>query len=280
MPRPLAIPAGCPPRPVSREGRRVERCPCPTVPGLLDMTRLPPLKSSVASRSGSTSRGSSRTRQPSSCAFSSRSRSPETMSPRAKHAQRFREMVEASRDRLLREETSVPSRIQPVSSDDLSPKSPSFSKTLPPVQGDACVWFSINPRCGQLQLYPRAAADRLEESFFRCRKNVPLGGLGLCRGLENAVVYLDGDAPLQKTRRGARDVRRLEVGRLEDVVSFPSVQVVQEGTEWRISDEVIEGFSETRSFPTDWITDAVAVRKLWEPLPPVRRLADSASECL
>lgn len=220
--------------------------------------RLPPIRSRQArSRMRSTSTGKPH------CSVAS---------PISQEAQRFQKMIEVSRLRLLSEGPSVPSRIQLICDDEEAAVAPIERRAPPvfPITGDACVWVSVNPRSGKLQLYPRSAAERLEEAYFRRRKCAALCGLGLDRRLEEAIVHLDGESFVQRTRRGARDVRRLELGRLGDLAGIPTVEVINGENGWRICDATVEGVSQIRCLPSDWTTDAIAVQKLWQPLPPPR----------
>lgn len=227
--------------------------------------RLPPIRSRQARRP----RARSTTTGKMDCSAAS---------PRSREVHRLREMIEESRQRLLSQGPSVPSRIQLVCTDEEAAATPLQRKALPvrSITGDA-VWVSVSPRSGKVQLYPRSAAERLEDAYFRRRKCTALCGLGLNRRLEEAIVHLDGERPVQCTRRGVRDVRRLELGRLDDVAGIPTVEVISGENGWRICDTTVEGMSQIRCLPSDWTTDAVAVQKLWQPVPPPRhRMAATA----
>lgn len=105
------------------------------------------------------------------------------------------------------------------------------------------VWVSIDPRVGAINIYPHAVAERLEAEHERlspgARVNVPLGG---CGGVfEGASVEIGGgEPPVQKTSRGKRDVRRVEVPADASRVSLN----VLFSRAWRISDEPHPGNQE------------------------------------
>jgi len=76
------------------------------------------------------------------------------------------------------------------------------------------VWLSLHPRTGELTLYRRAAAERLEEAYRARRCSVPLAGLG--RAVDSSIVRFgtpeDGDRMVETRQKGrCRDVQRLEV---------------------------------------------------------------------
>jgi len=113
------------------------------------------------------------------------------------------------------------------------------------------VWASLDPRSAELQLYPLAVASRLEAAYRAIgtgrRRPVSLQGLG---GIfEDACVEMGGDEPpVQRTARGRRDVRRLEV--LEGSCEV-SVFVVPSRTTWRIAEFSVPGVTEERSAKID-----------------------------
>lgn len=96
------------------------------------------------------------------------------------------------------------------------------------------IWVSLDSLTGELQLYPKDVAKRLESAYCNNRTTIPLAGLG--EQFEEAIVYLEGKEEgarhLQKTWRGGqRDVRRLEVPISSSEVSLP---VVHRGT-WHVA---------------------------------------------
>jgi len=105
-------------------------------------------------------------------------------------------------------------------------------------QGDAprAVWLSLHPRTGEVKLYRRSAAERLEEAYRARRSSVPLAGLG--RSVDNCIVRFgtpeDGDRMVETTHTGrCRDVQRLEVACDAQSVS---VCMLLEGGKWRLTE--------------------------------------------
>lgn len=107
------------------------------------------------------------------------------------------------------------------------------------------VWLSIDPRSGQVHLYPTEAVARLERAHQAgTAVQVPLAGLG--GHLEQVVVDVGMFGhPVQRNplTHGKRDVRRLEVplGAVELTVS------VHKERAYRITDTVIPGVTEERT---------------------------------
>lgn len=107
------------------------------------------------------------------------------------------------------------------------------------------VWVSIDPRVGTINVYPRAVAERLEAEHERhgplVRVSVPLAG---CGGFfEGASVdFGGGEPPTQKTTRGKRDVRRVEVPAGASRINFNVVF----SRAWRIADEAQPGITQER----------------------------------
>lgn len=211
-----------------------------------------------------------------------RHRSKETcLSPKSREARQFQALVRQAKQKLQEHVDSgkaLPSRTLVVPDEEKSPKVTLLRKPIrhQSIYGDACVWASIDPRNGSLHLYPRVVADRLEDSFFRRRAKVPLGGFGLGKWLEDAVVqfeYENGIRHVQRTAQGGvRDVLRVEVGLIDDVVELPHVQVLATDAGWRASEvnSDAEHGVDRRYFPPDWSCDAVAVAKLLQTLPRLR----------
>lgn len=105
------------------------------------------------------------------------------------------------------------------------------------------VWLSLDPRRGELQPYPPTVARRLEARHHRGHGgSVPLAGVD---GMpEGAFVDFDGDGiPKQRTSKGARDVRRVEVPPGEKQAR---VDVVHDGRAWHMADFQAEGITEAR----------------------------------
>jgi len=66
-------------------------------------------------------------------------------------------------------------------------------------------WVSVDPRSGTLQVYPGNAGCLIEAAHQRGDRNIDLG-----EAFFHAIVHLEG-APLQRTARGRRDVRRISL---------------------------------------------------------------------
>jgi hypothetical protein len=125
------------------------------------------------------------------------------------------------------------------------------------------LWLSLDPLSGEVSLYPRAAATRLEAAYVNRRSNVPLAGLG--GDLEDGIVFLGakGQHPVQKSWDGGQmDVRRLQVPSCNSEVT---INVVQDHG-WRIAEVAIPGTTEERRVV---LNGTEMVRPPTPPLPPV-----------
>lgn len=139
---------------------------------------------------------------------------------------------------------------------------------------EQALWLSLDPLTGDVSLFPRAAATRLEAAHVNNRTKVPLAGLG--HGLEDDIVHMplkhNNDHPIQKSLHGGqRDVRRLMV-RIN--AAQVSINVVWEHG-WRIVEVAIPGTTEERIVA---LNGTETVRPPTPPLPPVnpdRRLSVS-----
>lgn len=111
------------------------------------------------------------------------------------------------------------------------------------------VWLSIDPRTGDLSLYPPAAVFALERAYSgRHPRQVHLSGLGLGPLYEQLSVDLgsNGDAEGATQKRaggGKRDVKRVEVA--ADAPREVRVHVFRDRG-WRISSEPVPGVTEER----------------------------------
>lgn len=162
----------------------------------------------------------------------------------------------------------VEPRIRPVtddSADDLNAKdfsgrflrynTPEMRRHTAPVKSNTnphAVWLSINPRSGEISVYSRPAARRLEGAYVYSRRTVQFANLGLGPKLEDAVVDL-GNMGTETCRYtqitttgGTRDVKRAEVP--YDAAGV-TVDVVKEGRQWRLADATILGVTERRWSP-------------------------------
>lgn len=99
-----------------------------------------------------------------------------------------------------------------------------FAAPAQPSKGPHAVWISVDPRTGELSVYPRPVSLRLEAGYWNHRLVVDLKGLGSY--LEDSFVELNSGRPVQVTpaSRGRRDVRRVEVTASSDHVSAEVVQ--------------------------------------------------------
>lgn len=128
------------------------------------------------------------------------------------------------------------------------------------------LWLSLDPSTGEVSLYPRAAATRLESAYVNNRSSVPLAGLG--GSLEDDIVYLGSKSasghPVQKSWHGGQiDVRRLQVGAVAGEVF---VNVALQDHEWRIVDKAEPGQTEQRRLV---LNGTEMVRPPTPPLPPL-----------
>jgi len=137
------------------------------------------------------------------------------------------------------------------------------------------LWLSLDALSGQVTLFPRAVAMRLEGAYVNNRSTVPLAGLNhQCLGdfvddeFEDDIVFLGtkggNDRPVQKSARGGQtnDVRRLQLrGSAEEAF----VNVVWDGM-WRIADVAEPGRTEQRRVG---LNGTEMVRPPSPPLPPL-----------
>lgn len=124
------------------------------------------------------------------------------------------------------------------------------------------LWLSLDPSTGQVSLYPKDAATRLEGAYVNNRKNVPLAGLG--NGLDDGIVHFGAKGsdehahPVQKCASFGTcinsDVRRLQVPANAEEIC---INVTQDPLKswgssrkqehiWHIADVAIKGVTEQR----------------------------------
>lgn len=139
---------------------------------------------------------------------------------------------------------------------------------------EQALWISLDPLTGEVNVFPRAAATRLEAAYVNNRTRVPLAGLqaGMRssqqqKEFEDDIVHLGtkggSDHPVQKSLQGEqRDVRRLMV---KLSASEVCINVVYDHG-WRIADDASEGSTETRVVV---LYGTETVRPPTPPLPPV-----------
>lgn len=102
-------------------------------------------------------------------------------------------------------------------------------------------WISVDPRSGDINVYPQDAASRLEVAKLAGQDVVRLGPTFF-----DATVTLQ-DFPIQRTARGSRDVRRIDLVTPDDMISL-DVFHGQRG--WRAADKADSSApSDTRSVP-------------------------------
>jgi hypothetical protein len=137
------------------------------------------------------------------------------------------------------------------------------------------LWLSLDALSGQVTLFPRAVASRLEGAYVNNRSTVPLAGLNhQCLGdfvddeFEDDIVFLGtkggNDRPVQKSAHGGQtnDVRRLQLrGSAEEAF----VNVVWDGM-WGIADVAEPGRTEQRRVG---LNGTELVRPPSPPLPPL-----------
>jgi hypothetical protein len=137
------------------------------------------------------------------------------------------------------------------------------------------LWLWLDPLSGEVQVYSRAAATRLESAYVNNRANVPLAGLGAA--LEDSIVHLGvkgtAEHPVQRSVDGSQmDVRRLHIRTDTEEVC---INVVQDGL-WRIADSFSQEETEQRRIV---LKGTETVRPPSPPLPPLnpdRRASFSA----
>merc|ERR1719163_1098968 len=127
------------------------------------------------------------------------------------------------------------------------------------------LWLSLDALTGEVKLYPRSAATRLEAAHVNHRSSVPLAGLG--DALEDSIVFLSkkgvNEHPVQKSLAGAQaDVRRIEI---RAGASEVCINVVRDGV-WHIADVAIPGKTEQRHLN---LNGTEMVRPPTPPLPPL-----------
>jgi len=107
-------------------------------------------------------------------------------------------------------------------------------------------WMTLDRKTGQVHLYPKEAASRVEAAYRHGRTSVPLAGVG--EPFEGVIVQLssseEGSRPVERTWEGNEsDVRRLEVTfYMTDAV----MHVYQMDGEWHFADGPILGVTEER----------------------------------
>jgi len=138
------------------------------------------------------------------------------------------------------------------------------------------LWFCLDSMTGEVALYSRAAATRLEGAFTNNRATVPMAGLG--GTLEDAIVHLgtkhDNVNPVQKSLEGGQmDVRRLKI---KPEATEICVNVVWEDG-WHIVDTAVPGTTEERHIV---LQGTEMVRPPTPPLPPLNPDRRLSTNCL
>jgi len=106
------------------------------------------------------------------------------------------------------------------------------------------IWVSIDPRSGDVHVYPRNIVQALETAFGANASQVSLRGFGSL--FDDKTVIFDGgtshgNKPIQRSSAGgARDVRRIRSGDAEI-----SIHVYRERG-WRIADECVPGVTQEK----------------------------------
>lgn len=92
-------------------------------------------------------------------------------------------------------------------------------------------WLSIVPQSGDLQFYPGTVCELLENSYQRQDKGIDLG-----ETFYGARVFFQ-PRMVQRTKRGSRDIRRVEMEQPEGKASV----LVAKGSDWRSADDGAHG---------------------------------------
>jgi len=122
------------------------------------------------------------------------------------------------------------------------------------------LWLSLDAETGEVKIYPRAAATRLEGGFVNNRSNVPLAGLDC--GCENDTVYLPKDGGVERFVHKCWDGAQMDVRRLQVRVGVHEVCInVVRDSVWRIADAAVPG-------KTEQCRVALAGSELVRPPPP------------
>jgi len=113
--------------------------------------------------------------------------------------------------------------------------------------GSYCAWMALDRNTGEVHLYPKEAASRVEVAHRHGRTSVPLAGVG--EPFEGIIVQLSGTGeeskPIERSWDGdVRDVRRLEVQLFMTDAVMHVVQ--QEDGEWHFADTPIPGVTQER----------------------------------
>lgn len=127
------------------------------------------------------------------------------------------------------------------------------------------LWLWLDPLTGEVSIYPRAAATRLEGAYVNNRVNVPLAGLG--SNLEDSIVHLGrkgtDEYPVQRSLQGGQmDVRRLQIPTDASEVCINT----KYESGWHIVDVAEPGETEQRTLV---LQGTETVRPPTPPLPPV-----------
>lgn len=114
------------------------------------------------------------------------------------------------------------------------------------------VWLSVDPKSGELQLYPREAAQLLEVAFCHGRSNVSLASVEGPIWFRDATVDLHCSTPMHRAPGGrCRDVRRLELRSGETCIQMHVVDAALSAgpsiPKWRASDFSVVGVTQERS---------------------------------
>jgi len=127
-----------------------------------------------------------------------------------------------------------------------------FETQIDGPQGPFFVWLLLDPQTGEVDVYPKLVAARLEGGHRAGRTNVPL--VGLADALDGTVVLM-GDQPLQRTWSGEeRDVTRVEAASFEDEIAVNTT--FHEGS-WRFAQGALADQPSERVVVQYWRSDAV-----------------------
>lgn len=157
-----------------------------------------------------------------------------------------------------------------------SVKNRRFERPVEEQEQSRIVWLSLDPLTGEVELYNKAAAQRLESAYVHNKAHVPMAGLG--GDLEWAIVYL-GSREAGNSESGSSHATQLSNGEHRDVrrITVPAtasqvcVKVAQDNM-WRIADCDVPGEVEERHVDIFGYPTIRAQSPSLPPVDPNRRL--------
>jgi len=112
--------------------------------------------------------------------------------------------------------------------------------------GGHSAWMTLDRKSGEVHLYPKEAASRVEVAYRHGRTSVPLAGVG--DPFEGVIVQLsnseEGSKPVERTWDGEEsDMRRLEV---QVYMTDAVMHVFQQDGDWHFAEGPVPGVTEER----------------------------------